>query len=319
MHMRRYARAAVAGAGLAALAPPRPPLRRARKQIEPLNQYVVSGKVDTEELARAGFDLTEARVKGRSAGFAIVATPSQAAELQARTRRCARSRACAHRRRASRRPARSPTRRTATTSSGPWSLKPAPCPTTCATPLVPLKDLVPRSRAAQPDVVKEDVIGKQRARPGRSWPTRSPRTRATSATAAARPCSTTPRSTRASGSPPRSSAGSSSTSSQNKNQTGGLEIKRLLADARAVVRPDRQPRRLRLHLHRRRPRACGARTCATTTATARSPTSTASTPTATGRRSGTTTSRARRTTRPRDLPRLRPGVGARGQGAARAR
>ena len=39
--------------------------------------------------------------------------------------------------------------------------------------------------------------------------------------------------------------------------------------------------------------ACGARTCATTTATARSATSTASTPTATSRRTGATTTRAR--------------------------
>ena len=55
------------------------------KFVEPMNQYVVSGgKVGPEDLARAGYDLTEsgstrARHKGR---FAIVATPKQAQSLR---------------------------------------------------------------------------------------------------------------------------------------------------------------------------------------------------------------------------------------------
>ena len=68
--------------------------------------------------------------------------------------------------------------------------------------------------------------------------------------------------------------------------------------ARAVVHPRREPRRLRLHVRRRRT-GCGARTCATTTATGRSPPSTAWTRTATSRRTGTTTTRARTPSRRR--------------------
>ena len=41
--------------------------------VEPLNQYVVSGKVDTDALARAGFDLREASVTGQKGKFFIVA------------------------------------------------------------------------------------------------------------------------------------------------------------------------------------------------------------------------------------------------------
>ena len=79
MHMRRFAHAAVAAVGLAAMAAT-PAAAAGTKLIEPLNQYVVSGKVNPEDLARKGFDLTEAQVKGKP-GFAIVATPSQAADL----------------------------------------------------------------------------------------------------------------------------------------------------------------------------------------------------------------------------------------------
>ena len=69
---------------------------------------------------------------------------------------------------------------------------------------------------------------------------------------------------------------------------------------RAVVRAGRQPRRLRL-LSSHPATGCGARTCATTTATAGSPPSTAWTPTATTRPSGATTTRARR-----PMPAARP-------------
>src|SRR6476661_558090 len=51
------------------------------KRVEPLNQYVISGKVDTDALAREGYDLREAAVTGKKGKFFIVATPSQAREL----------------------------------------------------------------------------------------------------------------------------------------------------------------------------------------------------------------------------------------------
>ena len=70
--------------------------------------------------------------------------------------------------------------------------------------------------------------------------------------------------------------------------------------------PRRQPGRLRLHVRVTRTRACGARTCATTTPTASSRASTASTPTATSRRTGATTTRAPLGLQRRDLPRHRP-------------
>src|SRR5205823_4584797 len=41
----------------------------------------------------------------------------------------------------------------------PWSLDPAPCPGTCATPNIPLKDWYHRYAAKFPSVVKEEVIG----------------------------------------------------------------------------------------------------------------------------------------------------------------
>ena len=45
MQMRRYARAVLAGAGLAALGVAAPAAAAGSKEIEPLNQYVVTGKV----------------------------------------------------------------------------------------------------------------------------------------------------------------------------------------------------------------------------------------------------------------------------------
>jgi hypothetical protein len=48
-----------------------------RDRVEPLNQYEVSGKVNTDALARAGFDMREAGVTGKKGKFFIVATPSR--------------------------------------------------------------------------------------------------------------------------------------------------------------------------------------------------------------------------------------------------
>src|SRR3954454_14744431 len=173
MHMRRFARAAVAAAGLAALGgtprapppaaapgarPPPPASAAGTKLTEPLNQYVVSGKVNPEDLARRGFDLTEAQVKGKP-GFAIVATPSQAADLAGKdvtVRPLARDATTA--KVAAPSPLTDPThgydvfRR--------WTLKPAPCPTTCTTPLVPLKHFYDDLARRNPDVVKKYVYGK---------------------------------------------------------------------------------------------------------------------------------------------------------------
>ena len=79
MHMRRFAHAAVAAVGLAAMAAT-PAAAAGTKLIEPLNQYVVSGKVNPEDLARAGYDLTEGGLTGHKSGSVIVATPTQADE-----------------------------------------------------------------------------------------------------------------------------------------------------------------------------------------------------------------------------------------------
>ena len=95
---------------------PRPPRRP--KRVEPLNQYVVSGKVDTDALAREGFDMREAAVTGKKGKFFIVATPSQARELAQEGRdghHAVRRRQVVRRRRR----ARCSSPPTATTSSAP--------------------------------------------------------------------------------------------------------------------------------------------------------------------------------------------------------
>src|SRR3954453_13229600 len=129
MHMRRFARAAVAAAGLAALAAT-PASAAGTKLTEPLNQYVVSGKVNPEDLARRGFDLTEAQVKGKP-GFAIVATPSKGADMAGKdvTRRPPASDATT-----AKVPAPSPLSDPAHGFDvfRPCSLTPPPCPTPCA-------------------------------------------------------------------------------------------------------------------------------------------------------------------------------------------
>ena len=83
MHMRRFARAAVAAAGLAAIAAT-PASAAGTKLIEPLNQYVVSGRINPEDLARAGYDLTEGGLPGHKSGWVITATATQADSLEAK-------------------------------------------------------------------------------------------------------------------------------------------------------------------------------------------------------------------------------------------
>ena len=121
--------------------------------------------MNTDELARAGFDLQEASVTGRKGRFYIVATPSKAAAI-------ARKGATVRPLRGGKR-ARARARTAAVTTAAPlpapthgydvfrpWSLKPAPCPTTCATPLKPLKAIYRDLARANPDVVKREVIGR---------------------------------------------------------------------------------------------------------------------------------------------------------------
>jgi hypothetical protein len=136
------------------------PATAATVRTQPLNQYLVS-HIKPSALQRAGFDMQEAVTPTFKGRFAIVATPAQAAALVAkgakvtapfgitRTRpkaRAARIGALAD-----------PTH--GYDVFRPWSLQPAPCPTTCSTPLMPLKDWYHRMAQQNPDVVKEEVIG----------------------------------------------------------------------------------------------------------------------------------------------------------------
>ena len=157
----RYARRAVmalAVVGLFALLAAGPAAAAGRKVVEPLNQYVVTGKVDTDALARAGFDMSEASVTGKKGKFFIVATPSQASQLRKEGATVTAPFGAA---RSFEQPPPPPL---AQPTHGynvfrPWSLTPAPCPDTCATPLVNLKTQYHRLAQDNPDVVKEEVIG----------------------------------------------------------------------------------------------------------------------------------------------------------------
>jgi hypothetical protein len=155
MHMRRCARAALALAGLTALAAAG---SASGKTVEPLNQYVISGKVDTDALARAGFDMQEASVTGKKGKFFVVATPSQVRQLAKGgatvTAPFGTARALAQ-----------PPAPLAQPTHGynvfrPWSLDPAPCPGTCTTPNVNLKTYYHQLAVENPSVVKEEVIGR---------------------------------------------------------------------------------------------------------------------------------------------------------------
>ncbi len=158
MHLRQWMLACVTTA-VAVSGATAPAALAAGEPAEPLNQYVVSGKISGDTLARQGYDLSEAVLPGNKKGFSIVATPAQAQSLRdkgatviapfgtARALRAAPSS-----------PLQQPTH--GYDVFRPWSLKPAPCPTTCSTPLVPLKtwydDLAKRNR----DIVQKVVYGK---------------------------------------------------------------------------------------------------------------------------------------------------------------
>jgi hypothetical protein len=154
MHSRRTARALIAGL-LAVAAAAAGAGAADAKLIQPLNQYELSGKVDTDALARAGFDLNEARKPDGT--FSILATRSQAAALGDKgmtVRQLTFDRAV----QAPSAPLTQPTR--GYDVFRPWSLKPAPCPTRCSTPLVPLKQWYHDLASRYPDIVKEETIGK---------------------------------------------------------------------------------------------------------------------------------------------------------------
>ena len=157
MHMRRFARAAVAAAGLAAMAAT-PAAAAGSKQSEPLNQYVVSGRINPEDLARAGYDLTEGGLPGHKSGWVIAATATQADSLEAKgatVRPLGRERTAAI---VAADPLTPPTH--GYNVFRPWSLTPAPCPQTCATPNIPLKQWYADLAAHNTDVVKAYIIGK---------------------------------------------------------------------------------------------------------------------------------------------------------------
>jgi hypothetical protein len=125
----------------------------------PLNQYVVTN-VNTKVLAEGGFDRTEAGLPGHPGSYVVVATPDQANQLRGKgatvkpLHGVSKGRSQAPRR----------GRALANPSHGynvfrPWSLQPAPCPSTCSTPDISLKDFYHRLAIQNPRLVKETVIG----------------------------------------------------------------------------------------------------------------------------------------------------------------
>src|SRR3954451_19866895 len=129
---------------------------------QPLNQYLVS-HINPKLLQRAGYDMSEAVTPNAKGKFAIVATPSQAAALRAKGATVTAPFGVTTKRPRALR-ARASARAALTLQHGynvfrPWSLDPAPCPGTCDTPLVPLKEWYHDFAAKHPDYVKEEVIG----------------------------------------------------------------------------------------------------------------------------------------------------------------
>jgi Zinc carboxypeptidase len=158
MHMRTRAGTALAVVGLTALIAASPASAQGGKKLEPLNQYVVTGKIDPEDLARGGQNLTEGGLKGRKGGWVITATAREADQIEAKG---ATVRPLSGERRAA---VAAPSPLTDPTHGynvfRPWSLKPAPCPQTCAIENVPLKDWYADLAQRNADVVKSYVIGK---------------------------------------------------------------------------------------------------------------------------------------------------------------
>ena len=154
MHLRKHAVLACAAVGLVGAFGAS---SAAAQSVEPLNQYVVSGHVDTDALARAGFDMQEASVTGSKGKFFIVARPSQVAALEKGGATVSAPFGLARTMAAPAGPLVQPTH--GYNVFRPWSLTPAPCPQTCSTPLVNLKTYYHQLARDNPDVVKEEVIG----------------------------------------------------------------------------------------------------------------------------------------------------------------
>lgn len=155
MHHSRRARGLLAGlAAIGAAAFSAAGAQAAGHTVEPLNQYAVSGKITTEQLARAGYDLHE--VVSKNGKLTIVATPEQAASLAAK--------GATVQPLAQARPYVQPSSPLVNPVHGydvfrPWSLQPAPCPGTCTTPNVPLKQWYADLARRNKDIVKEETIG----------------------------------------------------------------------------------------------------------------------------------------------------------------
>jgi hypothetical protein len=147
-------------AALAALAVAAP-AQAAPKATEVLQQFVVSGKgVDPEALARAGYDMREAH-NAKKDGYLIVATPSRAAKLVAKgvsVRPLAGEQTT--RKVAPPNPLQDPTR--GYDVFRPWNLQPAPCPTECSTPRLPLRKWYLQQASNNADVVERVPYGKSR-------------------------------------------------------------------------------------------------------------------------------------------------------------
>jgi hypothetical protein len=158
MHSLRRGLLACAAVGLTAALGAAPAVAQRGATVEPLNQYVVTGKVDTDALARAGFDLKEASVTGSKGKFFIVSRPSQVAALEKGGATVTAPFGLARTLAQPTGPLEQPTH--GYNVFRPWSLTPAPCPGTCSTPLVNLKTYYHQLAQDNPDVVKEEVIGR---------------------------------------------------------------------------------------------------------------------------------------------------------------
>ena len=133
-------------------------------QVEPLNQYLVTGKISGDDLARQGYDMREAVTPGAGGAFSIVATPQQAASLRDKGATVRAPYGLARSRSAPSSPLTPPTH--GYDVFRPWSLTPAACPTTCATPERQPEDLVPRPVPRQPRHRQGSRLRQVRARPG---------------------------------------------------------------------------------------------------------------------------------------------------------
>src|ERR1700716_1917636 len=154
MHPRTTARALIAGL-LALSACAGTAQAAGHRTVEPLNQYTVSGRVTTDELARAGFDLGEIKRGGK---LKVITTPSQAQALSDKGALVTPANGVARQMAVRATPLTDPTH--APDVSRPWSLWPAPCPGTCSTPLKPLKVYYRELAQRYPDIIKEYVIGR---------------------------------------------------------------------------------------------------------------------------------------------------------------